>query len=157
MEYRPSFAEGESASSDERGRLFAGELERRFTEECHAGFSLVGPHRDEYVFSINGLDLRKYASQGQHKTFLIALKLAEFQFLKERCRETPVFLMDDVLSELDPSRSRNLLSITKNAGQIFLTSTESTIVSQVSFPERQWRKHKVIQGTVQDVDISSTA
>ena len=153
MEYRSSIAEGEEVSSVEREKLFAQELERRFSEECHAGFSLVGPHRDEYVFSINSLDLRKYASQGQHKTFLIALKLAEFQFLKERCKETPIFLMDDVLSELDPSRSKNLISATGKAGQIFLTSTESTIVSQVSFPESQWKKHRVIQGTVQDAYI----
>jgi DNA replication and repair protein RecF len=125
-------------------------------DECRTGFSLVGPHRDEYVFSINGLDLRTYASQGQHKTFLIALKLAEFQFLQERCRETPLFLMDDVLSELDPSRSKKLLSLTEKTGQIFLTTTESSVVSRVSFPETQWKKHRVVQGTVKDAGDSET-
>ncbi len=156
MKYRPSFDEEEGASSAERKELFAREIERRFAEECRTGFSLAGPHRDEYVFTINGLDLRKYASQGQHKTFLIALKMAEFLFLLERCRETPILLMDDVLSELDPSRSKKLLSLTEKTGQIFLTSTESTIVSQVSFAETQWKKYSVVQGTVKEVNAGET-
>ena len=156
IKYRPSFDEDEGTTSAERKELFAEKLERKFVDECRTGFSLVGPHRDEYVFSINGLDLRTYASQGQHKTFLIALKLAEFQFLQERCRETPLFLMDDVLSELDPSRSKKLLSLTEKTGQIFLTSTESSVVSRVSFPETQWKKYRVVQGTVKDAGDSET-
>ena len=82
--------------------------------------------------------------------------MPEFQFLQERCRETPLFLMDDVLSELDPSRSKKLLSLTEKTGQIFLTSTESSVVSRVSFPETQWKKYRVVQGTVKDAGDSET-
>jgi DNA replication and repair protein RecF len=156
MDYRPSVTGKDPVPLEERKESFRQELEKRFREECQTGYSLVGPHRDEYVFGINGMELRKYASQGQHKTFLIALKLAEFNFLRERCRETPILLMDDVLSELDPFRSEKLFQMTSKVGQIFLTSTESTMVSRISFPETQWKKNRVVQGTVRDAGIDET-
>ncbi len=93
-------------------------------EERRIGSTLVGPHRDELALTINGLDLRKYASQGQHKTFLIALKIAEFTYLKERCGETPLLLLDDIFSELDEQRSSRLLGFVGTLSQTFITSTD---------------------------------
>ncbi|MBP6671622.1 MAG: DNA replication and repair protein RecF, partial [Bacteroidetes bacterium] len=75
----------------------------------------------------NGMSLKHFASQGQHKTFLVALKVAEFFFLKERCSETPVFLLDDVFSELDEYRSKKLLTLAESLGQIFITTTSEKI------------------------------
>jgi DNA replication and repair protein RecF len=83
----------------------------------------VGPQRDEIQFSLNELPLRQHASQGQHKTFLIALKVAEFFYLKERIREVPMFLLDDVFSELDDHRARKLLGLVSTLGQTFITTT----------------------------------
>ena len=100
------------------------ELKEKGPEELRRGLSLVGPHRDDVVFHLHGLDLRKYASQGQHKTFLIALKIAEFRYLKEKREETPILLLDDVLSELDDDRAGRLLTRVADLGQTVVTTTQ---------------------------------
>ena len=97
-------------------------------EEAKAGTTLVGPHRDELSLQINGLSVRDFASQGQHKTFLVGLKLAEFSYLKDRCKETPLMLLDDVFSELDEHRCRHLLDLVSGAGQVFVTATDERSV-----------------------------
>jgi DNA replication and repair protein RecF len=117
---------------------FRAELNKRSTEERRLGTTLVGPHRDELGFQINALDLRGFASQGQHKTFLVALKLAEFAYLKERCHETPILLLDDVLSELDDTRAARLLAEAESAGQTFITSTDGRPFKQQDQYKRFW-------------------
>jgi DNA replication and repair protein RecF len=102
---------------------FTERLRERRIEEKRVGATLAGPHRDEFIFKLNGDDLRKFASQGQHKTFLVALKIAEFFYLKERRNETPIMLLDDVFSELDETRATRLLCFISSLGQTFLTST----------------------------------
>src|SRR5207249_4111579 len=85
------------------------------------------PHRDEVLLYINpDQEARLYASQGQHKTLLVSMKLAEFEFLRDATRETPILLLDDVFSELDDERARQLLELaqTGSLGQTFITSTE---------------------------------
>ncbi len=69
-----------------------------------------GPHRDDICFSINGTDIRKYGSQGQQRTAALSLKLAEIEFVKQITNDTPVLLLDDVLSELDSNRQNYLLN-----------------------------------------------
>ena len=107
-------------------------LERNFgerhKEEVRRGATLVGPHRDELRFSINGISVQNYASQGQHKTLLVALKVAEFFYLKERSEERPILLLDDVFSELDAHRSRHILEMIGSLGQTFITSTSETVL-----------------------------
>ena len=71
--------------------------------------SHTGPHRDDLVFNIKNIDLRKYGSQGQQRTTALSLKLAEIELVKEKSKDTPVLLLDDVLSELDANRQRYLL------------------------------------------------
>ncbi|MBQ8245553.1 MAG: DNA replication/repair protein RecF [Lachnospiraceae bacterium] len=70
----------------------------------------VGPHRDDFVFQIGGMDARKFGSQGQQRTAALSLKLAEIELVKKITNDTPVLLLDDVLSELDSSRQQLLLS-----------------------------------------------
>ncbi len=122
--FEPSFPLQEDADETAVERSFLEQLTKRSREERRMGTTLTGPHRDEIGMRINGLDLRGFASQGQHKTFLVALKLAEFEYLKERCRETPMLLLDDVLSELDEHRAVRLLKEAAQAGQTFITSTD---------------------------------
>ncbi len=98
-------------------------LNRRRSEELRRGTSLVGPHRDEVIFILGGKTVREYASQGQHKTLLIALKLAEFFYLRERRFEAPLFLLDDLFSELDALRSARVLRFLSELGQTVLTAT----------------------------------
>lgn len=108
--------------------VFWGVLRGSAREEARAGTTLVGPHRDELELKIDGLAVREFASQGQHKTFLIGLKLAEFSYLKDRCNETPLLLLDDVFSELDEHRCRHLLDLVSKAGQVFVTATDERLV-----------------------------
>ncbi len=68
-----------------------------------------GPHRDDYVININGIDARKFGSQGQQRTLALSLKLAEIEIIKNKTGENPILLLDDVLSELDSNRQNMLL------------------------------------------------
>ena len=79
-------------------------------EDCRRGFTSVGPHRDDYKIIINGKDARAFASQGQQRTAALSLKLAEIEVMREETNEAPVLLLDDVMSELDVSRRRMLLT-----------------------------------------------
>ena len=92
--------------------------------ECAAGVSLFGPHRDDLKIKISGLDSRLYASQGQQRSVVLALKLAEGEVIREMTGEYPVYLFDDVLSELDQRRREYVLSALGDR-QIIITSCES--------------------------------
>ena len=70
----------------------------------------VGPHRDDLEFQINDVDIRKFGSQGQQRTVALSLKLSEIEFVKQKINDTPVLLLDDVLSELDSKRQNYLLN-----------------------------------------------
>jgi len=69
----------------------------------------VGPHRDDFCVKVNGIDIRKYGSQGQQRTAALSLKLSEIYLVKKKIKDTPVLLLDDVLSELDSNRQTYLL------------------------------------------------
>ena len=126
--------------------LFRAALSETSADEIRFGMTLVGPHRDELAFTLNGMDIRKYASQGQHKTFLIALKAAEFAYLKELRGETPMMLLDDVFGELDDIRTRCLLRFLQSAGQTFITAAKEALLDTVS--GNNWRRFTVAHGTL---------
>jgi DNA replication and repair protein RecF len=123
------------------------ELIEKKDDEIRIGTTLVGPHRDEIRFTLNGQEIRKYASQGQHKTFLIALKIAEFESLKDLCRETPIVLLDDVFSELDEERTQQLMKQVAGLGQTFITTTENSFIDTWVSTGRHTTKIEVINGT----------
>ncbi len=126
MEYRPSI--GSSGGEGTTKEVFRDQLQAVRRDEARAGTTLAGPHRDEFEFQINGLSVRHYASQGQHKTMLVGLKFAEFNFLKEACQETPLLLLDDVLSELDQERNERVFHLTSRAGQVFITAADQRLL-----------------------------
>lgn len=105
-------------------KLFISEVEKYKNQELIRGKNLVGPHRDEFIFKINDKELKKYGSQGQHKTFLIALRFGEFFYLKSVVGRTPIFLMDDVFGELDAFRAKKISEYMKEIGQAFITLTD---------------------------------
>ena len=86
-------------------------------------FTCSGVHRDDLIFKIGGYPLRKYGSQGQQKSFLMALKLAQFRMLAEHTQERPILLLDDLFDKLDIGRVQRLLSLVsaEEFGQIFIT------------------------------------
>jgi DNA replication and repair protein RecF len=108
----------------------------------------VGPHRDEFRFLLNGTSVQLYASQGQHKTLLVALKIAEFRFLRERLGERPVFLLDDIFSELDGHRARRILALVMDLGQALITTTDAGMFAQTMAPGADNRLFVVDHGTV---------
>lgn len=133
-------------NSDDTKANFYKLLEKNFASECSRGITLCGPHRDDYLFEINGKDLRIYGSRGQHKSALLTLKLAEFYFLKEQMQETPIILLDDLFSDLDPKRKHNILNLVQDIGQTFITTTEK--VSQ-NFPHLKMNEYFVQSGKVE--------
>jgi len=149
--YLPSF-ECDTDGKNTIETVFRQALEDHHKEERRIGYSLVGPHRDEFVFQINKFDTRNFASQGQHKTFLVALKLAEFFYLKEKCNETPILLLDDVLSEMDRPRSQRLLEETAKLGQVFITSTDERALNWEQVISSNPRKFFVRQGNIDRVE-----
>jgi DNA replication and repair protein RecF len=109
---------------------FGQALERRSAEERRRGATLVGPHRDDLAFTINGLASERYASQGEHKTLLIALKLAEYEYITGRCGETPMLLLDDIFAELDRQRAACVMQRLQTKGQSIVTATDESLIGQ---------------------------
>lgn len=95
---------------------------RRFPEQ-RQGITLVGPHRDDVEFTINQTPARSYGSQGQQRTLVLALKLAELKLIEEVVGESPLLLLDDVLAELDPNRQNQLLDAIQDRFQTLITTT----------------------------------
>ena len=107
-------------------------LKENRQSDIYRGSTGVGPHRDDLILSVNGESLRNYGSQGQQRTGVLSLKLAELEFIKSETGEYPVLLLDDVMSELDGSRREHLLSFIKDRIQTFITATDSTFFPEMS-------------------------
>lgn len=149
MRYLPSPGIDAAVNEDEIVGILFSELAEKRREEIQLGTSLVGPHRDEVAFTLNEKDLRKYASQGQHKTFLIALKTAEFFYLKEHRGETPIMLLDDVFSELDTHRTKRVLHFLGDLSQSFITSTNAAVFDEAFLVGQHHKRFFVSNGTVE--------
>ena len=98
-------------------------LKKNVEREIFAGTTLFGAHKDDFEIDLGGNSARVYASQGQQRSLALALKLAEGEIIKKECGEYPVFLLDDVLSELDSSRRSYLIEEIKNK-QVIMTTCE---------------------------------
>jgi DNA replication and repair protein RecF len=107
-------------------KIFYEEISKKRDEEIRRAANLIGPHRDDFIFKINNLELRKFGSQGQHKTFQLALRFAQFFYLKKKLSRTPIFLMDDVFGEVDSFRAKKISEYLKEIGQAFITMTDFT-------------------------------
>lgn len=103
---------------------FRQRLRERRSEEIARGVTTIGPHRDELRFLANDIDLADYGSRGQVRTTLLALKLAEVNWMKERTGEWPVILLDEVMAELDAQRRLDLLKYIGESEQILFTTTD---------------------------------
>ncbi|MEH2328543.1 DNA replication/repair protein RecF [Nostoc sp.] len=108
---------------EEVQQAFLAKIQQRAVAEMHQGTTLVGPHRDEIELTINQTPARQYGSQGQQRTLVLALKLAELQLIEEVVKEPPLLLLDDVLAELDLSRQNQLLDAIQDRFQTLITTT----------------------------------
>ncbi|MDX2085961.1 MAG: DNA replication and repair protein RecF [Candidatus Melainabacteria bacterium] len=103
--------------------LYLRQLQAIQPEECRRGVCLLGPHRDDVLLWLNEHSATAYASQGQQRTLVLALKMAEWQLLTQKLKAQPILLLDDVMAELDPRRQACLLEHVGENGQVFLTTT----------------------------------
>ncbi|MDP2304084.1 MAG: DNA replication and repair protein RecF [Ignavibacteria bacterium] len=110
--------------SDDISDLFARLVREKREEEIRRGTNLLGPHRDDFIFNINDKPLKIYGSQGQHKTFQVALRFAQYFYLKEQSNRNPIFLLDDVFGELDSNRALKISEYLCEVGQTFITLTD---------------------------------
>ncbi|MCS6903118.1 MAG: DNA replication and repair protein RecF [Candidatus Bipolaricaulota bacterium] len=113
------------AQSDNLRRELARQLAQARREELRRKQTLVGPHRDDLRFDLNGHDLKRFGSQGEQKSALCALLLTQVDLHHERFGDYPILILDDVLSELDRARTQRLLQLLSQNLQIFLTHTAS--------------------------------
>lgn len=125
--------------------FFEDELSRAKNKDLKLCQTTVGPHRDDMLFSIDGVDIRKYGSQGQQRTSALSLKLSEIDLVRKSIHNTPVLLLDDVLSELDSNRQNYLLnSITDIQTIITCTGLEEFVKNRFQID----RIFQVINGEV---------
>ena len=105
--------------------LLTESLRRTAGEERERGYTVVGPHRDDLTTTLNGRDVRAFASQGQTRAFVLAMKIAEIAHMERRYHFAPILLLDDVSSELDRERNEYLFSFLRSRpeGQVFITTT----------------------------------
>ena len=103
---------------------FAAALEQATATEIARGMTTVGPHRDDWSFLLNGRSLSSFGSRGQQRSAILALKLAEINWMKQQTGETPVLLLDEVVAEFDEQRRSALLHTVSQAEQAVLTATD---------------------------------
>lgn len=109
------------------GRDFKTALLASLPRDRAVHYTTVGPHKDDLEFSINGFSLKKFASQGQQKSYLLALKLAQLEFIRDQKNTKPLLLLDDVYDKLDEERFTKLIEMVSSSdfGQIFITDTHA--------------------------------
>lgn len=108
-------------------------LERNVEKDRALQYTSVGIHKDDLSFEIGGHPIKKYGSQGQQKSFLIALKFAQFHFIQEQSKTTPILLLDDIFDKLDEHRVAQIVALVNNEnfGQIFVSDTHAERTEKV--------------------------
>jgi DNA replication and repair protein RecF len=125
-------------------------LDKALSRDRAMEYTTVGIHKDDLGFTLNGYPLKKYASQGQQKSFLIALKLAQFDFIKNIKKITPILLLDDIYDKLDDLRVKQLMELvcSDNFGQLFITDTHLTRLAELfKTTGADFKVFKIVNGT----------
>lgn len=122
FDYNCSFQLGEASKKSEIADIYIKQLERSIKRDIALGYTSFGPHRDDYDILINHKSLKLYGSQGQQRSAVLSLKIAEIELINAETGQFPVLLLDDVMSELDENRQKYLMSSIKKV-QTFITCT----------------------------------
>ncbi len=126
--YRPSVAIPDLTGLGDLSGLseqFRVQLRRVQKREIAQGTSVLGPHRDDLAFLVNGVDMNTYGSRGQQRTVALSLRLAEVAYMRAVVGEEPILLLDDIMSELDPARRGWVLQAIGQGQQAIITATET--------------------------------
>lgn len=149
MRYKSSISFSKEMNILQIQECFQQEIQKKKEKEKEYGFSLLGPHKDDFCFLLNQEDARFFSSQGEKKSIIFSLKLAEIDMIYQEKKELPVLLIDDVTSYFDLSRRNNVLQFLKEKGvQVFLTSTEPL--------EIEGKHYYVEKGEVYDIPSTQT-
>jgi DNA replication and repair protein RecF len=144
--YRPSFKVDAAWNTAESLQHYRTQLREVRKRELNQGVCLLGPHRDDLEFLVNGVNMLIYGSRGQQRTVALSAKLAELAYMRACTGDEPVLLLDDVFSELDVQRRGHLLREVMRHEQVFLTATDLS-----SFPEEilgQAHIYEMVEGEV---------
>jgi len=151
LEYNPNGFETKDMQKDKSflesklATLFENHLE----DEKRRGATLFGPQKDEVKITINGGIAREFASQGQHKSLLVAMKMGEFEFLTNKRHETPIVLLDDIFSELDEERIKMVFElIRQNSAQTLITITNPDTMKRILNDISESVFFEVVEGKV---------
>jgi DNA replication and repair protein RecF len=146
MRYLPNVAASTPDAASLAG-AFAAKLRASAPSEAARRVALTGPHRDDLGFSLDGKPINLFGSQGQRRSAVLAVKIAEYGVLRERSGEAPLLLLDDVLSELDTERGATFLNELADVEQVFITATS------VPSSMRAARRFEIFAARVREVEI----
>lgn len=146
IKYLSNVVEGEGLTLIEIEKLLSDKLVANRAEEIERGITVMGPHRDDLGFYINGKEIKGFGSQGQQRTASLSVKLAELELIKGETGEYPLLLLDDVMSELDEDRRKYLLDTVKTKIQTFITATENNFLYENL--QKEGSLFKVKQGKI---------
>jgi len=121
--YKINIGKEENANKEKMKGIFMEKLKETRSQDFERGYTSCGPHKDDLEISINGIDVRNFGSQGQQRTAVLSIKLSEIDIIKAETGEFPILLLDDVMSELDEKRQKELIGSLKDV-QVFTTMTE---------------------------------
>ena len=127
----------EDVSLEYRSQLFDGPLKELLKkaqrDDFRRQFTTVGTHKDDFVFTIKGHPIKKFGSQGQQKSYLIALKLAQYEWLYSQLNQKPVLLLDDIFDKLDNERVERLMQMVSDQdfGQVLITDTDQERIASI--------------------------
>ncbi|HEX9291502.1 MAG TPA: DNA replication/repair protein RecF [Anaeromyxobacteraceae bacterium] len=146
LTYRPAAGLRAEGGEDELASRLAATLEARAPRDRERGYTSAGPHMDDLTLALDAHGARPYASQGQQRALVLALKIAEIENLRAALGRPPLLLLDDVSSELDPQKNRYLLEyLGRLSGQAFLTTTDRRLLEVAAGPESVF--YRVERGT----------
>lgn len=132
--------------------FLTGAREECLEEDLRWGSTQWGPHRDDLMIALDGINLKQYGSQGQQRTAVLALKLAELEFFRGESGEYPLLLLDDVMSELDENRQLQLLNfINEKSIQCLITATEARNLNLRE--KRQNKRFYVDKGKIEEIKL----
>ena len=137
LKYVPGFESSYEVSVKSIREAILNDLNKSKDEEIRKKVSIIGPHRDDVLFFLNGMECKLYCSQGQQRSVILSLKLAEFEFMKEVMGEPPILLLDDILSELDLKRQEKLLNFIRD-NQTFITCTDKDLYNKIKYPVKAY-------------------
>jgi DNA replication and repair protein RecF len=130
--------------SDLTGKKFSDILKSSFSRDAAVQYTTSGIHKDDLLFDINGMNAKKFASQGQQKTFVVALKLAQYEIMRSVKNTKPILMLDDIFDKLDEVRVARLMELVaeERFGQLFITDTHpervAEIFNRISMPVKKF-------------------